>query len=138
MIKGSNDKPVVRKVDGVGRISIPPKLLEHLSIQEGSSVLLYMENEREIILTKDRGVCVFCGSEDVVIHSSEIEICTKCRQKPENISAIVDKRYEKQEIPNGRRLVIPFKIRHQLNINVADKIQIFQEQDYLRMKKIEE
>ncbi|PLS19065.1 hypothetical protein CVD28_01275 [Bacillus sp. M6-12] len=127
-----SNKMILRKVDAVGRISLPPKLLDQLHLEVGSSVLLYMDGEK-VILKKDEKTCVFCGSEDVVVDPTEIEICTTCRQDQGKRTTIIDKRYEKQMIPNGRRIVIPFKIRHQLKIGEGDKLEVWSYDDHLEI-----
>lgn len=111
----------VRKLDNVGRISLPPKFIDYLDLNEGDTVLIYLNNEKKIIMKKYPLGCVFCGSKDELFQLSGFDVCSKCRKKENSEMILVKNRYEKQEIPNSRRMVIPFKVRHDIGLHIEKK-----------------
>lgn len=142
----------VRLLDNVGRISLPPKFLDYLDLSTSDTVLLYLNDEKKIVMKKHDGGCVLCGNKDVVIHISELEVCSDCREDRNNEIKLVTNRYVMQIIPNGRRMVIPFKIRHELGLHVEslstsenpseeskpnDKLTLELHEDYILMSKYE-
>lgn len=131
------EEPILRKVDNVGRISISPKLFDRLGVSDKSSLLLYIENNNQIVIKKDEEVCVYCGNPETIVHETGIEICADCRNHQENVFNLVENRYEKQTFFTGKRLVIPFKIRKKLDIKTGDTIKVLPKKDRLVLEKAE-
>lgn len=111
----------VRKLDNVGRISLPPKFIDYLDLSVGDSVLIYLNDDKKVILKKYPPGCVFCGSEEDLVMVSGFQVCSSCRKEGKNGMTLVKNRYEKQEIPNSRRMVIPFKVRHDIGLHIEKK-----------------
>lgn len=71
---------IVRKIDDLGRITLPMELRKTLGINEKDPVEIYTEDNR-IILEKheDREVCCNCGSEHPkMIRAEHGNICLDC------------------------------------------------------------
>lgn len=111
----------VRRLDNVGRVSLPPKFINYLDLTEGDTVLVYLNEEKKIVLKKYPTGCVFCGNEEDVVKVSDFEVCSNCRKQGKNAMVLVKNRYEKQDIPSSRRMVIPFKIRNDLGLHIERK-----------------
>lgn len=135
-IKEISRKEILRKVDKVGRISIPALVAREFGLEEDTPILLYIENKSTIVMKKYEQVCVFCESPDVVYYKFDIGICADCRNEKENINKIIENRYEKLGFPKDRRLVIPFKIRNDLGIKTGDELKIVVEKDCIQIEKI--
>jgi bifunctional DNA-binding transcriptional regulator/antitoxin component of YhaV-PrlF toxin-antitoxin module len=129
-------KEILRKVDKVGRVSVPSSIAKELDFEENTPVLLYIENKSTIVIKKYEQKCVCCGSSDIVYYISDIGICAHCRNQKENINKIIENRYEKHDFPKDRRLVIPFKIRHCLNIQTGDELKIRVKNNYIEIEKV--
>lgn len=125
---------ILRKVDAIGRISISPKILNQLKLEIGDSIIMYIDDKDDIILRKNNCTCVFCGSDNVLRNTDKVEICTNCKRDYTKVNRLINNRYEKQSIPNGRRLVIPFKVRKRLKIKTGDEIQLIPFDDYLLLR----
>lgn len=133
MKNNEKESNILRKVDTVGRISISPKILNQLKLDIGDSIIMYIDDNNDIVLAKNTGNCVFCGSENV-LNTDKVEICIECKRDYNKVNRIITQRYEKQIIPNGRRLVIPFKVRKQLKISTGDTIQLIPFDEYLLLR----
>ena len=68
---------IVRKLDELGRITIPIELRRTLDIAEKDSLEIYVDDDR-IILRKYEPTCVFCGSSKDVISFKGKNICPTC------------------------------------------------------------
>lgn len=71
---------IVRKLDELGRITLPIELRRTLDIKESAPVEIYTEGKR-IILEKyqDKQVCCNCGNEHPkLIHAEHGNICPDC------------------------------------------------------------
>ncbi|HEX3076699.1 MAG TPA: AbrB/MazE/SpoVT family DNA-binding domain-containing protein, partial [Lachnospiraceae bacterium] len=81
---------ITRKIDELGRITLPIELRRTLDIEVGQSMEIYVEGER-IILTKyqNRNVCK-CGSTENVTNIHGVACCQKCLE--EALSSIKGKR----------------------------------------------
>jgi transcriptional pleiotropic regulator of transition state genes len=70
---------IVRRVDELGRIVIPKEIREKYGIEEKDGMEIFVESDR-IILRKYQpaDTCIFCGSEDHLIHHKGKLICKDC------------------------------------------------------------
>lgn len=68
---------VVRKVDDLGRISIPVKVRRDMGLKENAQVEIYVDGER-IVLEKYGPACVFCGNKDGVRNFRGKNVCREC------------------------------------------------------------
>ena len=75
---------IVRKVDELGRIVLPKKMLKNLDIQSGDEVEIFSEGER-IVISKYTPACIFCDSSEQVFIYNGKRVCAKCL---ENLKAI--------------------------------------------------
>lgn len=57
---------IVRKLDELGRITLPIELRRTLGVTEKDALEIYVENEK-IILTKYEPTCIFTGEKDGLI-----------------------------------------------------------------------
>ncbi|MCK8824674.1 AbrB/MazE/SpoVT family DNA-binding domain-containing protein [Fuchsiella alkaliacetigena] len=68
---------VVRKIDNLGRITIPKEVRGNLEIKEGTPMGVYVDGGK-VIVKKYEPQCVFCNStEDVVDFKDEL-VCSEC------------------------------------------------------------
>lgn len=73
---------IVRKLDELGRITLPKELRRTLDIDDRDPVEIYTENDT-IVLKKYSGIdkCKHCGASENVIKVDGIVICGKCAYK---------------------------------------------------------
>lgn len=77
---------IVRKLDELGRITLPKELRRTLDIDDRDPVEIYTE-EDTIVLKKYSGndKCKHCGSTENVVNVDGIVICKKCASKVLNV-----------------------------------------------------
>jgi len=68
---------ITRKVDGLGRVTIPAELRRTLNISEKDTLEIYVEGE-SIILRKYQPSCIFCSGVDDVMDFGGKLVCGKC------------------------------------------------------------
>lgn len=68
---------VSRKVDDLGRIVLPAELRRSFDIREGDHIEISVDADN-IILTKRRTACTFCGSTDGLRPYRERPVCASC------------------------------------------------------------
>ena len=68
---------IVRKLDELGRITLPIELRRNLNISERDPLEIFVDDER-IILKKYQPCCVFCNSADDVRTIKGKNICGEC------------------------------------------------------------
>lgn len=68
---------VSRKVDDLGRIVLPAELRRSFDIREGDHIEIAVEGE-QIVLTKRRSTCTFCGSDEDLRTYREHQVCASC------------------------------------------------------------
>ena len=75
---------VVRRVDELGRIVIPIELRRNLNLKEldpktgkGDKLEIFIEGEN-IILSKYKPGCVFCGNVKYIVEFKGKKVCTNC------------------------------------------------------------
>lgn len=69
----------VRKLDALGRIVLPKSLRRQLSINVGDSIEIFIDDDRNVVLSKYVSRCLFCNkaSEDMVVYKRK-HICRDC------------------------------------------------------------
>ena len=70
---------IIRKIDELGRITLPIEIRRTLNIDEKDPVEILVK-ENSIILKKYQATCVFCGSVDELIQFNDKNICKSCRR----------------------------------------------------------
>lgn len=75
---------VVRRVDELGRITLPIELRRTLDIAEKDALEIYIDGE-QIILKKYEPSCIFCGEAKDVINYKGKNICKKCFEEMREI-----------------------------------------------------
>lgn len=71
---------MVRKLDQLGRVTLPMELRRTLGIKEGDPVEIYVEG-KTICIRACKLQCVFCvASEDEkkLIEKNSVHVCTQC------------------------------------------------------------
>lgn len=68
---------IVRKVDELGRITLPIELRRTLNIDIKDPVEIFIEGEA-IILMKYEPSCIFCGNAKDVVNYKGKNICKSC------------------------------------------------------------
>lgn len=68
---------VSRKVDDLGRIVLPAELRRSFDIREGDHIEIGVEDDR-IVLSKQRSLCTFCGSDDGLRAYRDHQVCSTC------------------------------------------------------------
>lgn len=70
---------IVRKVDQLGRVTLPKEMRDVMNIEEGTPMEIYTEGNN-IIISKYSRSCVFCGGQRSKT-LNEISVCDKCINK---------------------------------------------------------
>lgn len=68
---------IVRKVDELGRITLPIELRRTLNIDIKDPVEIFIEGE-QIVLKKYEPSCIFCGNTKDVVNYKGKNICKSC------------------------------------------------------------
>lgn len=68
---------VSRKVDELGRITIPKVIRQSLNLIAGTKLNIREENG-EIVLEKDSESCTICGLSENLIEFNGVKVCDKC------------------------------------------------------------
>lgn len=71
---------IVRKVDRVGRVSLPLSLREGLGFAKQDPLIMYEENNR-IIIRRYVPACFFCGGGEGLKTFRSFPICRNCREE---------------------------------------------------------
>lgn len=71
---------VVRKIDDLGRITLPKEMRDILSIEDKTPIEIFSCNDG-IFLKKYEGGCIFCGEANNVRIFEEKRICANCFSK---------------------------------------------------------
>lgn len=71
---------IVRKIDELGRITLPIEMRNRLEIAAGDGVEIYFENDA-ILLKKYAPSCIFCGETIEVSEFKGKRICKKCKEE---------------------------------------------------------
>ena len=68
---------VVRRLDELGRITLPMELRKVFGIEERDSLEIYVEDDT-IILKKFKKSCIFCNNDDNIIDFKGKNVCSEC------------------------------------------------------------
>jgi transcriptional pleiotropic regulator of transition state genes len=68
---------IIRKVDQLGRVSVPIELRRTLGIEEKDALEIFVDGEK-IVFRKYAPGCVFCGETDDVTEHRGKQICGQC------------------------------------------------------------
>ena len=71
---------IVRKLDELGRITLPIELRRTLDIAEKDALEIYVSDD-SIILKKYEPSCIFCGNSKDVVSFKGKNICPKCLEE---------------------------------------------------------
>lgn len=71
---------IIRKIDNLGRITLPIELRRKLEVDCGSSLEIYTDSS-SIILKKYQPDCVFCGSTKKLSPFKDKNVCEACRRE---------------------------------------------------------
>jgi transcriptional pleiotropic regulator of transition state genes len=70
---------VTRKVDHLGRITIPVGIRKALHVKEFDSVEMFVDGE-DFVLRKYKEHCVFCSNREDLLDFKEKKICPDCKE----------------------------------------------------------
>ncbi|MBE7054000.1 MAG: AbrB/MazE/SpoVT family DNA-binding domain-containing protein [Ruminococcaceae bacterium] len=68
---------IVRKIDELGRVTLPSELRKTLDIDVKDGLEIFIEGNT-IVLKKYEPSCIFCGNARNVINYKEKNICLEC------------------------------------------------------------
>jgi transcriptional pleiotropic regulator of transition state genes len=68
----------VRKIDRIGRLGLPRKVMRKVHINILDTLAIYMDGEN-VVLKKYVETCKICGSSKDLIEFKNINICSKCK-----------------------------------------------------------
>ena len=71
---------IVRKLDELGRITLPIELRRNLNIEEKDPIEITLEGDT-IVLRKYEPCCIFCGSAENNVLLNNKRVCRKCIEK---------------------------------------------------------
>lgn len=78
--KNMKSTGIVRKVDELGRVTLPVELRRTFDIEVKDPVEIYVD-DKTIILKKYERACVFCGEAKGVSEYKGKNICSTCRKE---------------------------------------------------------
>ncbi len=68
-----------RKMDDLGRVTVPAELREKYDLKE-HNIVDFIPKKDGILLRKIYNDCIFCGSKENLIKYNEKNICLNCRK----------------------------------------------------------
>lgn len=68
---------IVRKIDQVGRLTLPKGLREQLEITGDTPIEILVEKDA-VVLRKERDVCCFCGTDKELRKAKGEWVCEDC------------------------------------------------------------
>ena len=69
---------IVRKIDELGRVTLPIELRRNLDIDERDPVEIFVDDD-SIILKKYQASCIFCGRSEGLVEYNGKSVCKSCR-----------------------------------------------------------
>jgi transcriptional pleiotropic regulator of transition state genes len=75
--RGVTTTGIIRHIDELGRIVIPIEIRKSFGLGEKDPLEISVKNET-ILLSKPRGVCVFCASDEPLEEYRGRSICRSC------------------------------------------------------------
>lgn len=70
---------IVRKIDELGRVTLPIEIRRTLDIEERDPIEIFVENN-SIILRKYEASCIFCGNTKDNVLFNDKYVCKICRE----------------------------------------------------------
>lgn len=74
---------ITRKVDELGRIVVPMEVRRELGIELKTPIEISVEGSN-IILRKNEGKCIICGSDKKLTDFKDKKVCKKCLEEIKN------------------------------------------------------
>ena len=71
------DPGISRPIDGMGRVVIPKELRRAAKLNDGDRLEIYTEGDA-IVLRKFEPTCLFCKSEEDLVHFRNQPVCRSC------------------------------------------------------------
>jgi transcriptional pleiotropic regulator of transition state genes len=71
---------VVRRLDDLGRITLPIEIRRTMNLDEHDKVEIFVEND-QIILRKYEPACIFCGCDRRLVCHAGKNVCRDCVRK---------------------------------------------------------
>ncbi|MCK8825937.1 AbrB/MazE/SpoVT family DNA-binding domain-containing protein [Fuchsiella alkaliacetigena] len=68
---------IVRKIDNLGRVTIPKEVRDNLGIEKGTPLGIYIDGEK-LIFKKYEPQCTFCSSEKDIVNFKDKIVCSEC------------------------------------------------------------
>jgi len=68
----------VRRIERLGKVCIPVKLLKSLSITKGEDMVSVSVDGESIVLEKHKPTCAFCFGQERIIDFKGKHVCQKC------------------------------------------------------------
>ncbi|MFL0167707.1 AbrB/MazE/SpoVT family DNA-binding domain-containing protein [Candidatus Clostridium helianthi] len=81
---------VVRKIDDLGRITLPMELRRNLGIKIGDPIEIFVEGG-DIILRKYQVGCHCCGKMEGLTKILDLDICPKCLAEFKKAAELINK-----------------------------------------------
>ena len=72
-----------RRIDRIGRLSLPAEFRRMLSMPNGSLVKMTVEGDA-IKITKSKACCTFCGSDEELRDVKGVRVCQSCVDEIKN------------------------------------------------------
>ena len=69
---------IVRRIDEVGRITLPIELRRMLDIEDNDALEIYVDVDGAIVLKKYTPACIFCGNASEVVNFKGNKVCKQC------------------------------------------------------------
>lgn len=70
---------IVRRIDGMGRITLPIGFLRALDLGPGSPLGIFVDDEQSIVLQRYEPGCIFCGLAEGLEDFHGRLLCARCR-----------------------------------------------------------
>jgi len=74
---------IVRKIDNLGRVTLPTELRRMFNINERDPIEMFVDDNM-IILRKYETSCIFCGSSNSLKEFNSKPICSECAEYIKN------------------------------------------------------
>lgn len=69
---------IVRRLDDLGRITLPKELRRTFKIKEGDPLEIFTDNDTICLKTVPKAVCVICGSTEDLVEKDGKHLCRWC------------------------------------------------------------
>ena len=121
-----NEKDEIIQVDELGRVKISMFKRKKLNIKPGDEIEIYKSGINIILKKVDKNNCKEISEEKCIIYNGKIEIDIKIKSVDYN-----GNKHIIRKIDELGRIVLPIKIRKELNIKDNDKLKIYLKDDML-------